>query len=161
MSRVAIYPGSFDPITRGHLNIVERALQVFDRLIVGVLDNAKKTALFTVDERLEQIRIAVGDDPRIGVDHFDGLLVDFAERKGATVLLRGLRAVSDFDYEFQMAHMNKKLYPEMETMFMMTGEDFFYVSSRLVKEVAALGGDVSGLVPDNVFTALAEKYKRS
>lgn len=161
MSRVAIYPGSFDPITRGHLNIVERALHVFDRLIVGVLDNSKKTALFSVDERLGQIRKAVGDDPRIEVDHFDGLLVDFAERKGATVLLRGLRAVSDFDYEFQMAHMNKKLFPEMETMFMMTGEDFFYVSSRLVKEIAALGGDVSALVPENVFTALTGKYKRS
>lgn len=158
MARVAIYPGSFDPITNGHLNIIDRALKVFDRLVVGVLDNATKTALFPVEERMEQIRQATGDDPRVHVDHFSGLLVDFAQAQGATVVVRGLRAISDFEFEFQMAHMNRRLSPKLETMFMMTGEEYFYVSSRLVKEVASLGGDVTGLVPRNVLAALASRF---
>lgn len=161
MARVAIYPGSFDPVTHGHLNIIHRALQVFDRLIVGVLDNASKSALFTVDERIAQIGGALEHDPRVQAVHFGGLLVDFARAHGATVVVRGLRAVSDFDYEFQMAHMNRRLAPEIETMFMMTGEEFFYVSSRLVKEVAFLGGDVTGLVPENVVAALATRYPQN
>ena len=158
MDRVAIYPGSFDPVTHGHLNIIDRALQVFDRLVVGVLDNATKTALFSVEERIAQIREATGADPRVEAVHFAGLLVDFAKVNGATVIVRGLRAVSDFDYEFQMAHMNRRLCPEIETMFMMTGEEYFYVSSRLVKEVVSLGGDVTGLVPPNVVGALAGRF---
>lgn len=160
MARVAIYPGSFDPVTHGHLNIIHRALQVFDRLIVGVLDNEAKTSLFTVDERTAQITEALNNDPRVEAVHFGGLLVDFARDQGATVVVRGLRAVSDFDYEFQMAHMNRRLAPEIETMFMMTGEEYFYVSSRLVKEVVSLGGDVTGLVPDNVVAALASRFPK-
>jgi pantetheine-phosphate adenylyltransferase len=157
MSRVAIYPGSFDPITKGHVWIIERGLEVFDRLIVAIARNVKKTSLFDLDERQELIRQALDGDARVEIVAFDGLLVDYARQRGAHVILRGLRAVADFEYEFQMANMNRKLAPEVETIFMMTGEQYFYVSSALVKEVAALGGNVEDLVPACVVGPLRQK----
>ena len=156
MSTVAVYPGSFDPITNGHVDIVRRSLQVFSRGIVGVAFNPNKdSAWFTPDERVAMIREtfrAEGD--RVIADAFSGLLVDYAASKGAKVIIRGLRAVADFEYEFQMTMMNRHLRPQVETIFMMTGESHFYTSSRLVKEVASLGGNVSGLIPDNVVPLL-------
>jgi pantetheine-phosphate adenylyltransferase len=161
-SNIAIYPGSFDPITNGHVDLVKRTLRVFDQVIVAIATNPDKDrSLFTVQERLDMINDVFADwDGRAQADSFQGLLVDYAERKGATVVIRGLRAVSDFEYEFQMAMMNHRLKPKLETLFMMTGESEFYTSSRLVKEVVSLGGDVSGLVPDNVLRKLKEKFKR-
>jgi pantetheine-phosphate adenylyltransferase len=155
----AIYPGSFDPLTNGHLSIIQRGLKMFDRVIVGIAVNPKKAPLFTVEERMELIREAC-PDPRVEVDHFEGLLVSYARRRNVKVLLRGLRAVSDFDYEFQMANMNRTLAPDVETVFMMTGEDYFYISSQLVREVASMGGKVDGLVPTNVLSRLNEKFGR-
>ena len=157
MSTTALYPGSFDPITNGHVWIVRRGLEVFDRVIVAIARNVRKNSLFDVEERQELIREALGHDPRVDVDAFDGLLVEYARDHGAKVILRGLRAVADFEYEFQMANMNRLLAPGVETMFMMTGEQYFFVSSALVKEVASLGGDVSALVPPCVLQALAKK----
>ncbi|MCP3144478.1 pantetheine-phosphate adenylyltransferase [Pyxidicoccus xibeiensis] len=154
---VAIYPGSFDPLTNGHLSLIQRSLKMFDRLIVAIAVNPKKTPLFTEDERRELIRDAVKDD-RVEVDAFHGLLVDYVKRRNVGVIIRGLRAVSDFEYEFQLANMNRKLAPDIETVFMMTGEDYFYISSQLVREVASFGGDVTGLVPDNVNTKLRAKF---
>jgi pantetheine-phosphate adenylyltransferase len=155
---VAIYPGSFDPLTNGHLSLIQRSLKMFDRLIVAIAVNPKKTPLFTEDERRQLIRDACGNDPRVEVDAFHGLLVDYVRRRNAGVIVRGLRAVSDFEYEFQLANMNRKLAPDIETVFMMTGEDYFYISSQLVREVASFGGDVTGLVPDNVNKKLKEKF---
>src|SRR3954470_5671650 len=155
--RVAIYPGSFDPLTNGHLSLIQRGLEMFDRLVVAIVVNPKKTPLFTMEERRALIREAVPDE-RVEVDSFEGLLVEYARRRGVNVLLRGLRALSDFDYEFQMANMNRKLAPKVETVFMMTGEDYFYISSQLVREVASFGGDVAGLVPDNVLRKLQAKF---
>ena len=155
----AIYPGSFDPLTNGHLSIIQRGLKMFDRVIVAIALNPKKAPLFTVEERLELIREAC-PDPRVEVDHFEGLLVSYARRRNVKVLLRGLRAVSDFDYEFQMANMNRTLAPDVETVFMMTGEDYFYISSQLVREVASMGGDVDDLVPTNVLARLNQKFGR-
>ncbi|MBM7115931.1 pantetheine-phosphate adenylyltransferase [Archangium primigenium] len=157
--RIAIYPGSFDPLTNGHLSIIHRALQMFDRVIVAVAVNPKKTPLFSEEERKAFIREAC-PDPRVEVDAFHGLLVEYAKSRQVNVLLRGLRAVSDFEYEFQLANMNRKLAPGVETVFMMTGEDYFYVSSNLVREVALFGGDVEGLVPPTVFQALRAKYAK-
>ncbi|MFL5352575.1 pantetheine-phosphate adenylyltransferase [Archangium sp.] len=157
--RTAIYPGSFDPLTNGHLSIIQRALQMFDRVIVAVAVNPKKVPLFTEEERKDLIRQAC-PDPRMEVDAFQGLLVEYAKARGVNVLLRGLRAVSDFEYEFQLANMNRKLAPGIETVFMMTGEDYFYVSSQLVREVASFGGDVQALVPPNVWKALGAKYAK-
>ncbi|HYH97086.1 pantetheine-phosphate adenylyltransferase [Hyalangium sp.] len=154
---VAIYPGSFDPLTNGHLSLIQRGLQMFDRVIVAIAVNPKKTPLFTLDERRELIREAC-PDPRVEVDAFQGLLVEYAKQRNVSVLLRGLRAVSDFEYEFQLANMNRKLAPGIETVFMMTGEDYFYISSQLVREVASLGGDVTGLVPSNVHAKLVAKF---
>lgn len=158
----AIYPGSFDPITNGHVDLVKRTLRVFGKVIVAIATNPDKDhSLFTVAERLEMIGGVFADlKGRVVADSFHGLLVDYAERKGSTVIIRGLRAISDFEYEFQMAMMNHRLKPQLETLFMMTGESEFYTSSRLVKEVVSLGGDVSGLVPDNVLNKLKEKFKR-
>ena len=153
----AIYPGSFDPLTNGHLSIIQRGLKMFDRLIVAIAENPKKTPLFTVEERIQLIKEAC-PDPRVEVDHFQGLLVNYARSRGVKVLLRGLRAVSDFDYEFQMANMNRTLAPDVETVFMMTGEDYFYISSQIVREAAALGGDVDNLVPKNVLPRLKAKF---
>lgn len=154
---VAIYPGSFDPLTNGHLSLIQRSLKMFDRLIVAIAVNPKKTPLFSEDERRALIREAVQDD-RVEVDAFHGLLVDYVRRRNAGVIVRGLRAVSDFEYEFQLANMNRKLAPDVETVFMMTGEDYFYISSNLVREVASFGGDVTGLVPPNVHEGLKAKF---
>lgn len=156
---VAIYPGSFDPLTNGHLSLIQRGLRMFDRLVVAVVVNPKKTPLFSVQERRELIQEAV-KDPRVEIDDFQGLLVDYAKQKQINVILRGLRAVSDFEHEFQMANMNRKLYAQFETVFMMTGEDYFYISSNMVREVASLGGDVKGLVPENVHAKLLAKFGR-
>jgi pantetheine-phosphate adenylyltransferase len=158
--RVAIYPGSFDPLTNGHLSLIQRGMEMFDRLVVAIVVNPKKTPLFTMEERRQLIREAVPDE-RVEVDHFEGLLVEYARRRGINVLLRGLRAVSDFDYEFQMANMNRKLAPKVETVFMMTGEDYFYISSQLVREVAGYGGSVKGLVPPNVLEKMIARFGES
>jgi pantetheine-phosphate adenylyltransferase len=159
---IAVYPGSFDPITNGHVDVVRRTLRVFDQVVVAISTNPdKRDNLFTVEERLEMIREVFRDaKERVRVDCFQGLLVDYAERVGARVVIRGLRAVSDFEFEFQMAMMNRRLKPDLETLFMMTGESYFYISSRLVKEVVSLGGNVSGLVPENVLVRLKEKFRR-
>ena len=153
----AIYPGSFDPLTNGHLAIIQRGLKVFDRMVVAVANNPEKKPLFGVDERRDLIAGAVNGDPRVEVDAFEGLLVDYCRRKNVHTVIRGLRAMSDFEYEFQLANMNRKLLPDFEAVFVMTGEDYFYVSARLVREIAQFGGEVSGLVPPNVATALRKK----
>lgn len=158
MKRLAIYPGSFDPLTNGHLSIIHRGLQTFDGLIVAIANNSKKTPLFTVEERRSFILEAIEGDPRVEVDAFQGLLVDYARSRKVPTILRGLRAVSDFEYEFQLANMNRKLDPACDTVFMMTGEDYFYISSQLVREVASLGGDISDLVPPAACRALRKKY---
>ena len=157
---VAIYPGSFDPITNRHVDLVERTLRVFDSVVVAIATNpVKDSSLFTLDERLQMVReVFRRFKRRVQADSFEGLLVNYAERKRARVIIRGLRAVSDFEYEFQMAMMNHRLKPNLETFFMMTGESEFYTSSRLVKEVVSLGGDVSGLVPSNVLRKLKQKF---
>ena len=149
-SHIAIYPGSFDPITSGHLDLIERGSAMADRLIVALLRNESKEPLFSVDERMEMVQEVVQRFPNVQVDCFDGLLVDYAARKGATIILRGIRAVSDYEYELQMALMNRRLRPEIETVFLMAGEAFSFISSKLVKEVFRLGGDIHGLVPESV-----------
>jgi pantetheine-phosphate adenylyltransferase len=154
---VAIYPGSFDPLTNGHVDIIQRGSRLFDRIVVAVLVNLEKAPLFTVAERVSIARDVFHDWPNVEVDTFDGLLVDYARRRKASVIVRGLRAVSDFEYEMQMALMNRRLNDSVETVFMMPAEPYTYVSSRLVKEVVALGGSVHGLVPDLVERRLAEK----
>jgi pantetheine-phosphate adenylyltransferase len=158
MPRKAIYPGSFDPLTNGHLSLIQRGLKIFDGLVVAVLTNPSKTPLFTVQERKDLIRAAVGDDPRVVVDSFDSLLVTYAKKQGIHTVLRGLRAVSDFEYEFQLANVNRKLDPEFESVFVMTGEDYFFVTGKLVREVASFGGDVSGMVPPVVAEGLRRKF---
>jgi pantetheine-phosphate adenylyltransferase len=155
---LAVFPGSFDPITNGHLDIVNRGLAVFDRVRMAILMNPEKQPLFSVAERVALIRQAYRGNPRVEVDTFSGLLVDYAERVGASVIIRGIRAISDFEYEFQMALMNRRLNPQIETVFMMPAESYSYVSSRLVKEVFQLGGRVSDLVPPIVERRLSEKY---
>ena len=155
--RTAIYPGSFDPLTNGHVAIIQRGLKVFDRLVVAVANNPEKRPLFDVNERRAMIADAVGTDPRVEVDSFDSLLVEYVRRKGIHTVLRGLRAVSDFEFEFQIANMNRHLLPDLETVFVMTGEDYFFVSARLVREVATFGGDVSAFVPPNVLESLRRK----
>jgi pantetheine-phosphate adenylyltransferase len=156
--RVALYAGSFDPLTNGHLDVLSRARRLADRVIVAILENDTKKALFTVEERLEMIREILGDDPAVPVRSFSGLLVDFARQSGATLIVRGLRAVSDYEYELQMALMNRRLAPAIETVFLMANEEYSYVSSRLVKEVARLRGDLSGLVPAPILKRLAAKF---
>jgi pantetheine-phosphate adenylyltransferase len=155
---LAVFPGSFDPITNGHLDIVERGLRVFDRIRTAILVNPDKKPLFSIDERVSLIRDTYADDPRVEVDTFSGLLVDYAEKVGATVIIRGIRAISDFEFEFQMALMNRRLNPAIETVFMMPAESYSYVSSRLVKEVFQLGGRVSDLVPPVVERRLCEVF---
>jgi pantetheine-phosphate adenylyltransferase len=155
--RVALYPGSFDPPTYGHLDIVSRARRLADRVIVAILENDAKKPVFSVPERLEMMGEILGEDRAVTVRSFSGLLVDFAKSSGATLIVRGLRAVSDYEYELQMALMNRRLSPEIETVFLMAKEEYSYVSSRLVKEVARLGGDLTGLVPETVRKRLAER----
>ncbi len=150
LSVLAIYPGSFDPITNGHLDLIERGSILFDKLIVAILRNEEKQALFTVEERIEMVREVIGACPNVEVSAFDGLLVDYAAQCKASVILRGIRAVSDYEYELQMALMNRRLRPEIETVFLMAGEAHSFISSRLVKEVIRLGGNIAGLVPPPV-----------
>ena len=158
---VAVYPGTFDPITNGHLDILERALRLFDRVIVMLAVNQRKQPLFTLEERTQFIKDAMPHaGSRLEFASSDGLLVDFCRDHNAQVIVRGLRALADFEYEFQFAHMNRRLAPQVDTVFFMTDERNHYVSSSLVKEVASLGGDVTGLVPAAVVTALAEKFRR-
>jgi pantetheine-phosphate adenylyltransferase len=156
--RTAIYPGSFDPITNGHLDIIERANKLFDRVIVAVAPSAGKKPLFTLKERLDLVRRALPVCPTVEVDALDGLLVDYVERRSGHAIIRGLRAVSDFEFEFQLALMNRKLNGKVETIFMMPRETYTFLSSRLVKEIASLGGNVQPFVPPHVQTALASKY---
>ncbi len=155
--RLAVYPGTFDPLTNGHVDIILRGARLFDRIVVAMLVNPEKSPLLSLDERVAIAREVFADHPNVDVDTFDGLLVDYARRKGASVIVRGLRAVSDFEYELQMALMNRRLNPEVETVFMMPGEAYTYLSSRLVKEVFALGGDITGLVPEAVHVRLQRK----
>jgi len=150
MSRTAIYPGSFDPMTLGHVNIVERSLEVFDEVIVAVLRHPEKRAMFSVEERVEMMKKIFSAQPRVRIESFDGLLVDYVRSTGSRTVIRGLRAVQDFEYEFQMTMMNRRLASDIDTVFMMTDEEYFYIASRTVKEVAALGGDITGLVPELV-----------
>jgi pantetheine-phosphate adenylyltransferase len=155
---VAVFPGSFDPITNGHLDVVSRGLAIFDEVIVAILVNAEKKPLFSAEERLSIIREVYRGEPRVRIDTFSGLLVDYAMKVGATAIVRGLRAISDFEFEFQMALMNRRLNHEIETVFVMAAESYSYVSSRLVKEVFQLGGPVRGLVPAVVESRLGDKY---
>ncbi|MBS1871948.1 MAG: pantetheine-phosphate adenylyltransferase [Acidobacteria bacterium] len=156
-SLVAIYPGSFDPITNGHLDLVARGAKLADRLIVAILKNENKQPLFSIDERMAMLRQVLAPYPNVEVDTFNGLLVDFAAERGATAILRGIRAISDYEYELQMALMNRRLRPEIETVFLMAGEAYSFISSRLVKEVFRLGGDISGLVPPSVQAVLRQR----
>ncbi len=157
---VAIYPGTFDPITNGHLDIMRRALGLFDHVVVALAVNVHKSPMFPLASRVRMIRDVVGKDPRVEVDAFEGLLVDYARSRGARFLIRGLRAVADLEYEFQFAHMNRQLAPDLDTIFLPTNEENFYVSSSLVKEVGMMGGDYSGLVPAAVLPALKKKFKK-
>ena len=154
---IAIYPGSFDPITNGHLDLIERGAKLVDKLIVSILRNDSKQPLFTVEERMEMLQEVIGPVPNVEIDCFDGLLVDYAARKDATVILRGIRAISDYEFELQMALMNRRLGPNIETIFLMAGEAYSYISSRLVKEVFGLGGNISGLVPPTVEARLRKR----
>jgi pantetheine-phosphate adenylyltransferase len=156
--KIAVYPGSFDPITYGHVDIIKRALMIFDKVIVAVAHNFDKASHFTSEERVEMIKEALKAYPNVSVASFEGLLMDYMKGTKANVVLRGLRATSDFEYEYHMAAMNRSLNDEIDTLFMMTGKDYFFVSSRTIKEVASLGGSVSGLVPDNVALKLKEKF---
>ena len=156
----AIYPGSFDPVTNGHLSILKRGLEIFDRVIIAVLHNPQKKPLFSVDERIYLIKEAIKDLSKVEVDTFDGLLVDYALMKKSNVILKGLRAISDFEYEFQMALMNRKLRRDVQSVFLMTDYKWFYISSTIIKEAARLGGDISGLVPNPVEQRLKEKFEQ-
>ena len=158
--RLAIYPGSFDPLHNGHVDIMLRGAHLFERILIAVLVNAEKNPLFTDDERVDMIREVFREYPNVEVDTFEGLLVDYARRRRASAIVRGIRAVSDFEYEFQMALMNRHLEPTLETVFMMPAEQYTYLSSRLIKEVFSLGGEVRGLVPASVEARMLEKSGR-
>jgi pantetheine-phosphate adenylyltransferase len=160
MPDIAVYPGSFDPITNGHLDLIQRALKIFDRIIVAVATNAFKKSLFTIEERVEMVRESLAVYPMITIDTFDGLLVNYAKAQNARAILRGLRAVTDFEYEFQLAMMNRRLEPAIETVFLMTGLRWVFLSSSILKEAAVHGGDIEGMVPENVFHKLREKFSR-
>ncbi len=156
--KTAVYPGTFDPITNGHLSIVNRALKIFDKLVIAILNNPLKAPLFSLEERIDMIQKALKEKSNVEVDYFDGLLVDYVIKKNSNVILRGLRALSDFEYEFQMALMNRKLNREVQSIFLMTDYKWFYTSSTIIKEAAGLGGDISGLVPAFVNDKLKEKF---
>jgi pantetheine-phosphate adenylyltransferase len=160
MKTTAIYPGTFDPITNGHLDLIKRALRTFDEVIVTVAPSLKKQPLFTLEERLRLIHLAVRGLKRAKVDSFNSLLVDYVRKKKGNAILRGLRAISDFEYEFQLAHMNRRLNKNVETVFMMPSEEYTYLTSSLVKEVSSFGGSVKGLVPAEVEKALKDKFKK-
>lgn len=157
-NRIAVCPGSFDPITNGHLDIIQRGLKSFDTIIVGVARNATKNSLFTVEERVEMIKEAINYNPRVQVDVIDGLLINYVASKGAQIILRGLRAVSDFEYEFQLAQLNRTFHDEIETIFLMTSLRYAYLSSSIVKEIASLNGPINEFVPEFVQKKLAEKF---
>ena len=161
MQKIAIYPGSFDPITFGHMDIVQRGRKIFDHIIVTILYNPAKKALFSIDERLEMMRECMKDIPGLSFDSFDGLLVDYAKNSGACAILRGMRAVSDFEKEFQLALMNRKLNRDIETVFLMTGMRWFFTSSSIIKEAATFGGDISDMVPPLVDERVRAKYNKS
>ena len=156
---VGIYPGSFDPITMGHVDIVQRSLQIFDEVVIAILNHPDKKAMFTPPERAALIAEVFAGHPGVSVEHFDGLLVDYVRERGAKTVIRGLRAVQDFEYEFQMTMMNRRLAPGIDTIFMMTDEEHFYIASRTVKEVASFGGDISGLVPPEVERAIFDRLR--
>ncbi|MEW6615233.1 MAG: pantetheine-phosphate adenylyltransferase [Thermodesulfobacteriota bacterium] len=160
MERFAVYPGSFDPVTNGHVDLINRALNLFDKLIVTVALNPLKTNLFTMEERVEIIREIFKDNPKVIIDSFDCLLVEYLDRQNVHVVVRGLRAVLDFEYEFQMALMNRKLHRNIESVFLMTSYRWFYISSKIIKEVASMGGSVKNLVPDVVDRKLKEKFPK-
>ncbi len=157
MPNIAIYPGSFDPLTNGHLDLIDRSVRLVDKIIIGILCNEQKRALFSVEERLEIIREVVAGRPTVEVDSFNGLLVDFAAQRGASFIIRGIRAISDYEYELQMALMNRRLRPDIDTIFLMAGETHSFISSRLVKEVFGLGGNIKGLVPPPVEVRLRRR----
>jgi len=158
MERVAIYPGSFDPVTNGHLDILERGLKLFDKIILAILTNPKKNFLFTLEQRIEMLEDSIKKFPNVEIDTFDGLTVDFAAARNAQGILRGLRAMSDFEYEFQMALMNRRLNREVQTVFLMTGLRWIYTSSSIIKEAAQFGGNIKGMVPPIVEMKIQEKY---
>jgi len=158
MGKIAIYPGSFDPITNGHLDLIERGLKIFDEIIVAIAVNPVKQPLFTIEERVALIREVLNDHPKVKIDHFTGLLVDYVRQQNTNVILRGLRAVSDFDYEFQLALMNRRLAPEIETVFLMTSLKWVFLSSSILKEAVSLGGVLEDIVPPIVFQRLREKF---
>jgi len=157
-NRIAIYPGTFDPLTNGHLSVIHRALKIFDKLIIAILVNPKKTPLFSLDERKAMLEEVLKDRSNVEIDFFDGLLVDYAVKKGSNVIIRGLRALSDFEFEFQLALMNRKLNRDVQSIFLMTDYKWFYISSTIIKEAASLGGKIDGLVPPIVCRRLKEKY---
>jgi pantetheine-phosphate adenylyltransferase len=159
MKKIAVYPGSFDPITNGHVDIIKRGLRMFDELVILIAYNQHKKALFSVEERQVMVQEVIKDCKNVRVDSFNGLLVDYVKEKGANVILRGLRALSDFEYEFQLALINRRLNRDIETVFLMTGYKWFYTSSTIINEAASLGGSVKGLVPEIVNLKLQEKYK--
>ena len=158
MADIAVYPGSFDPITNGHLDLIQRGLKIFDHIIVAIAINLAKKSLFTTEERLEMIRASLGDNPNITIDTFTGLLVEYCRRQNARAILRGLRAITDFEYEFQMAMMNRRLAAALETVFIMTGIRWVFLSSSILKEAAIHGGDIETMVPEMVYAKLKEKY---
>jgi pantetheine-phosphate adenylyltransferase len=157
-NKVAIYPGSFDPITNGHVDLIKRGMRIFDEIVILIAHNPNKVYLFSIEERMEMIREIFSDTKEVRVDRYSGLLVDYLKISGANIILRGLRALSDFEYEFQMALMNRRQTKKIETVFLMSGFKWFYTSSKLIKEVVSLGGSVKGLVPDNVNQKLMEKF---